>query len=39
MGHIKLTSADNVDYIITDRHFSEDERAYLDEHGTKTAEV
>ncbi len=39
VGHIKLTSADNVDYIITDRHFSEDERAYLDEHGTKTAEV
>ena len=39
VGHIKLTSADNVDYIITDGHFSAGERACLEEYGTKTAEV
>ena len=39
VGHIKLTSADNVDYIITDGHFSGDERARIEEYGTLIAEV
>lgn len=39
VGHIKLTSADSVDYIITDGHFSDDERARIEEYGTLIAEV